>query len=71
MFDVSKRIFSIATILALTVSLVNAASAFAQADFYKGKTITVYVSTTPGALYDRWRECWRRICRNIFPANPI
>lgn len=26
----------------------------AQADFYKGKTITVYIGTTAGALYDQW-----------------
>ena len=29
-------------------------SASAQADFYKGKTVTVIVGTTPGALYDQW-----------------
>src|ERR1051326_8876245 len=29
-------------------------SAFAQNDFYKGKAITVYIGTTPGALYDQW-----------------
>ena len=28
--------------------------ASAQTDFYKGKTITVYIGTTPGALYDQW-----------------
>ena len=30
------------------------ALAFAQADFYKGKTITVVAGTTAGALYDQW-----------------
>ena len=29
-------------------------SGFAQTDFYKGKTITVYIGTTAGALYDQW-----------------
>ena len=30
------------------------ASASAQADFYKGKTITVYAGTMSGVLYDQW-----------------
>jgi cytochrome c-L len=29
-------------------------SLHAQADFYKGRTITVIAGTTPGALYDQW-----------------
>jgi tripartite-type tricarboxylate transporter receptor subunit TctC len=29
-------------------------AAHGQGDFYKGKTITVYIGTTPGALYDQW-----------------
>jgi hypothetical protein len=42
---------------------------FAQSDFYKGKTITVYIGTTPGALYDQWAEFSRSIWENISPAN--
>jgi tripartite-type tricarboxylate transporter receptor subunit TctC len=38
----------------LAASLCAASGARAQADFYKGKTITVIVGTTPGALYDQW-----------------
>jgi tripartite-type tricarboxylate transporter receptor subunit TctC len=38
----------------LILSLSWVSSVLAQADFYKGKTITVYAGTTPGALYDQW-----------------
>jgi tripartite-type tricarboxylate transporter receptor subunit TctC len=68
MFDVSKRVFGIATVLA--VSLVNAVGAFAQADFYKGKTITVYVGTTPGALYDQWARMLAAHMPKHIPGKP-
>ena len=50
-------------------SLVWTASASAQSDFYKGKTITVYIGTTPGALTTNGLVCWPNTCRNIFQAS--
>ena len=44
----------ILTLLLFIGIFVWTANASAQADFYKGKTITVYIGTTAGALYDQW-----------------
>jgi hypothetical protein len=45
------------TILVATMAAVACvlwtAPGVAQGDFFKGKTMTVYAGTTPGALYDR------------------
>jgi tripartite-type tricarboxylate transporter receptor subunit TctC len=46
------------------------ASAFAQADFYKGKTITVYIGTTPGALYDQWGRILAQHMVKHIPGRP-
>src|SRR5918996_6330300 len=54
----------------MTFSLAWVSSASAQADFYKGKTITVYAGTTPGALYD---QCSRILAMHIpkhIPGKP-
>ena len=45
-------------------------SAFAQADFYKGKTITVYAGTTPGALYDQWSRLLAQYMNKHIPGKP-
>ena len=45
-------------------------SAFAQADFYKGKTITVYIGTTPGALYDQWGRILAQHMGKHIPGRP-
>ena len=42
----------------------------AQSDFYKGKTITVYVGTTPGALYDQWSRILAMHMGKHIPGNP-
>ena len=47
-----------------------AATVSAQADFYKGKTITVYIGTTPGALYDQWGRILATHMRKHIPGNP-
>src|SRR2546430_1651404 len=48
----------------LVASLVRVDSASAQSDFYKGKTITVYAGTTPGAVALRARRTQLIIYRN-------
>jgi len=50
----NKRLQLVSAAAAFALSWIGSAAAFAQADFYKGKTITVYIGTTPGALYDQW-----------------
>ena len=49
-----KRFSLVSSAIAFAASLIGSGAVFAQADFYKGKTITVYIGTTPGALYDQW-----------------
>jgi tripartite-type tricarboxylate transporter receptor subunit TctC len=43
---------------------------WAQADFYKGKTITVYIGTTPGALYDQWGRLLAQHMGKHIPGKP-
>ena len=50
--------------------LVWTASASAQSDFYKGKTITVYIGTTPGALYDQWSRLLAQYMPKHIPGKP-
>ncbi len=45
-------------------------SAVAQTDFYKGKTITVYIGTTPGALYDQWGRILAQHMGKHIPGRP-
>ena len=42
---------------------------FAQSDFYKGKTITVYIGTTRAHYTISGAEFSRSIWENISPAN--
>src|SRR5215475_14280422 len=51
-------------------SLVWNGSASAQSDFYKGKTITVYIGTTPGALYDQWSRILAQYMPKHIPGKP-
>jgi tripartite-type tricarboxylate transporter receptor subunit TctC len=41
-----------------------------QADFYKGKSITVIVGTTPGALYDQWARILAAHMGRHISGNP-
>lgn len=53
------------------VSLIGGStSVFAQADFYKGKTITVYAGTTAGALYDQWSRILAAHMGKHIPGKP-
>jgi tripartite-type tricarboxylate transporter receptor subunit TctC len=45
-------------------------AAYAQADFYKGKTITVIAGTTPGALYDQWARILAQHMNKHIPGKP-
>lgn len=45
-------------------------AAYAQADFYKGKTITVIAGTTPGALYDQWSRILAQHMGKHIPGKP-
>ncbi|MGH7817902.1 MAG: Bug family tripartite tricarboxylate transporter substrate binding protein, partial [Candidatus Binatia bacterium] len=48
----------------------STASVFAQADFYKGKTITVIAGTTAGALYDQWSRLLAQHMGKHIPGKP-
>jgi tripartite-type tricarboxylate transporter receptor subunit TctC len=50
----NKKLQLVSAAAAFALSWIGSAAVFAQADFYKGKTITIYIGTTPGALYDQW-----------------
>jgi tripartite-type tricarboxylate transporter receptor subunit TctC len=51
-------------------ALVHNRLLFAQSDFYKGKTITVYIGTTPGALYDQWGRILAQHMGKHIPGKP-
>ena len=59
-----------ATLVALVGLLVWGQSLHAQADFYKGKTITVIAGTTPGALYDQWARLLAQHMGKHIPGKP-
>ncbi|HXG53631.1 MAG TPA: tripartite tricarboxylate transporter substrate-binding protein [candidate division Zixibacteria bacterium] len=59
------------SVIALIASSGSAPSPLlAQADFYKGKTITVYIGTTPGALYDQWSRILAAHIGKHIPGKP-
>jgi tripartite-type tricarboxylate transporter receptor subunit TctC len=64
------RLQLLSAALAFAASLIGAAAVFAQADFYKGKTITVYIGTTPGALYDQWGRILATHMAKHIPGKP-
>jgi tripartite-type tricarboxylate transporter receptor subunit TctC len=51
-------------------ALIWTAPVAAQSDFYKGKTITVYIGTTPGALYDQWGRILATHMNKHIPGRP-
>ena len=61
------KLFLISLLFAM---FVWSATASAQADFYKGKTITVYIGTTPGALYDQWGRILAMHMSKHIPGRP-
>ena len=58
-----------AALVALSIATWSA-SAFAQADFFKGKTITVIAGTTAGALYDQWSRVLAQHMGKHIPGRP-
>jgi tripartite-type tricarboxylate transporter receptor subunit TctC len=48
----------------------NVEQAFAQANFYSGKTITMVVSSTAGGGYDLWARLMARHIGKYIPGNP-
>jgi tripartite-type tricarboxylate transporter receptor subunit TctC len=61
--------FSALCLVAL-VLLFDAASIPAQANFSRGKTITVVVGAAPGGLYDLWARLLARTMGKYLPGNP-
>ena len=70
MRDIGKSHFPFLCLMLLAWSLAGTPPIFAQADFYKGKTITVYVGTTPGALYDQWARVLAQHMGKHIPGKP-
>jgi len=66
----SQRFFRVLCAFAFSASLMWSTSVFAQADFYKGKTITVYAGTTAGALYDQWSRILAGHMGKHIPGKP-
>ena len=57
-------------LLPLLALLGRAQTVQAQADFYKGKTITVIAGTTAGALYDQWARVLAEHMGKHIPGRP-
>ncbi|MGZ8436055.1 MAG: hypothetical protein ACXWXX_16875, partial [Candidatus Binatia bacterium] len=53
-----------------TLDPLNLELAFAQANFYAGKTVTVVVGSAPGGLYDIWARLFARNMGKYIPGNP-
>jgi tripartite-type tricarboxylate transporter receptor subunit TctC len=65
------KLKGLAVVGVLIASWILTASVSAQSDFYKGKNITVYVGTTPGALYDQWSRLLAQYMGKHIPGNPV
>jgi tripartite-type tricarboxylate transporter receptor subunit TctC len=59
-----------AVYFAAFASFFDAASVFAQANFYQAKTVTVVVGSAPGGLYDLWGRLLARTMGKYIPGNP-
>jgi tripartite-type tricarboxylate transporter receptor subunit TctC len=70
MLEANKKSYGRAALLALATTLLWTTAGIAQTDFYKGKTITVYIGTTPGALYDQWGRILAQHIGKHIPGNP-
>lgn len=60
----------VAAVIALAGFRFGEPSLYAQADFYKGKTITVIAGTTAGALYDQWSRVLAQHMGKHIPGKP-
>jgi tripartite-type tricarboxylate transporter receptor subunit TctC len=70
MRDLDKRIWLVLGAFGLATSLTWSPVVLAQAEFYKGKTITVYAGTTTGALYDQWSRILATHMGKHIPGKP-
>lgn len=61
---------TLAATMVLSLGLPQAASADAVADFYKGKTISIYVGFPPGGGYDIYSRLVERHYGKFIPGNP-
>ena len=68
--DIRKRCFYLLSALAFAASLIWSNLVSAQAEFYKGKTITVIAGTTAGALYDQWSRLLAQHMGKHIPGRP-
>jgi tripartite-type tricarboxylate transporter receptor subunit TctC len=68
--DTRKTFYFALIALAFAASFMGSRAVLAQADFYKGKTITVYIGTTPGALYDQWGRLLAQHMGKHIPGKP-
>ena len=68
--DIRKGCFYLLNALAFAASLIWSNLVSAQAEFYKGKTITVIAGTTAGALYDQWSRLLAQHMGKHIPGNP-
>jgi tripartite-type tricarboxylate transporter receptor subunit TctC len=66
----AKNFIAVFLLSAALAGLLSAVPASAQSDFYKGKTITVYIGTTAGALYDQWGRILASHMNKHIPGNP-
>ena len=57
-------------LLFFTLEPLNLERAFAQTNFYAGKTVTVVVGSAPGGLYDLWGRLFARTMGKYIPGNP-
>ena len=65
-----KRLVQLALFVAAAVFACGAASAQPAADFYKGKTVTVVVSSSPGGGYDTMARTIAKYLGRHLPGNP-
>jgi tripartite-type tricarboxylate transporter receptor subunit TctC len=66
------RLFTLARTLTVAVALAwpMAGQAQSQADFYKGKTVEVYIGYTVGGAYDAYARLLARHMGKYIPGNP-
>ena len=62
---------TILTTFALTLALASPAAAQAPADFFKGKTLTIYVGLSAGGGYDMNARLLSRHIGKYIPGNPL
>jgi tripartite-type tricarboxylate transporter receptor subunit TctC len=70
MLTKSIKVFLSASVIAGIGLLPCAASADSVADFYKGKTVTVYIGFSPGGGYDANGRLLARHIGRFIPGNP-